>query len=381
MKHLAPSVVRWSVFGLLILLFSSPGFAQGGGTWTPAGTLSAARKNHTATPLSDGTVLVAGGVGTGQSPLASVEIYDPVTDGWTTVTSMISARYLHTATHLTDGRVLVAGGSGGAGSLAEVYDPSTGQWTATGTLNRARYAHTASLLPNGMVLVAGGCCDADGQASLTSSELWDPASGQWTTIADLVAPHAWHTATSLSDGTVLVAGGTFRGTAATASAELYDPAAGSWTAVGNLATARSLHTASLLGGDRVLLAGGSSGGCCSGITAAELYDPASQTWQVVQSMSMPRREHSAAVIEGGAAAVISGGYTCCNVDPTPIEVSAEVFDLASQTWSVTGSMSQARYGHTLTTLGDGTVLAAGGGVLSQQNPVASAERFYPGAAP
>src|SRR5206468_1722636 len=138
-----------------------------------------------------------------------------------------------------------------------------------------------------------------------------------------------HTATMLSDGTILVAGGYYRGTAATASAEIYDPNTGSWTAVGNLVTARSVHTASLLNGDRVLLAGGNAGGCCSGITAAELYDPASRTWQVVQPMSAQRREHSAAVIQGGAAALISGGYTCCS-DPGPTFANAEVFDLASQ---------------------------------------------------
>ena len=383
MKHLASPVILLKVLCLMVLLFPSPGKAQDGGTWTAAGTLSAARKNHTATLLGDGTVLVTGGVGIGQPAVASSETYDPATDRWTTVGSMISARYLHTATLLADGRVLVTGGAGSGGALsalAEIYDPSTGRWTATGALHRARYAHTASLLPNGMVLVAGGCCDVDGKASLTSSELWDPASGQWTITGDLRAPHAWHTATPLSDGTVLVAGGTFRGTASTASAELYDPAAGSWTAVGNLATARSLHTATLLNGDRVLLAGGSAGGCCNGITAAELYDPASHTWRAVQPMSTTRREHSAAVIAGGAAAVISGGYTCCN-EPMPTRTSAEVFDLASQTWSLTGSMSQARYGHTLATLGDGTVVAAGGAVYGQ-DPVASTERFHPaGAAP
>ena len=78
--------------------------------------------------------------------------------------------------------------------------------------------------------------------------------------------------------------------------------------------------------------------------------------------------------------MISGGYTCCN-EPTPTRASAEVFDLASQTWSLTGSMSQARYGHTLTTLGDGTVVAPGGAVYGE-DPVASAERFHPaGGAP
>ena len=64
----------------------------------------------------------------------------------------------HTATLLPNGKVLVAGGSNGGGSLssAELYDPASGSWSTTGSLATARDYHTATLLPNGKVLVAGG---------------------------------------------------------------------------------------------------------------------------------------------------------------------------------------------------------------------------------
>jgi len=72
---------------------------------------------------------------------------------------MITPRYFHTATLLTNGQVLVAGGEDSSfeptGS-AELYDPATGIWTATGSLGTGRQMHTATLLPNGMVLVVGG---------------------------------------------------------------------------------------------------------------------------------------------------------------------------------------------------------------------------------
>jgi hypothetical protein len=61
---------------------------------------------------------------------------------------MISGRLDHTATLLTTGRVLIAGGAG-AGRAAELYDPFAGTFAATGPLATARSAHAATLLPWG----------------------------------------------------------------------------------------------------------------------------------------------------------------------------------------------------------------------------------------
>lgn len=87
---------------------------------------------------------------------------------WNFTGSLNTARYGHSATLLTNGKVLVAGGGGffctGNSCLpggpnfssTELYDPATGMWSYTGSLNTARVLHTATLLPNGQVLVAGG---------------------------------------------------------------------------------------------------------------------------------------------------------------------------------------------------------------------------------
>ena len=83
---------------------------------------------------------------------------------WEFTGSLNIARYYHTATLLSDGRVLVAGGAATgpqtfpypALASAELYNPATGNWTFTGNLNAGRLLHTATLLLNGKVLVAGG---------------------------------------------------------------------------------------------------------------------------------------------------------------------------------------------------------------------------------
>jgi len=69
---------------------------------------------------------------------------------------------------------------------------------------------------------------------------------------------AFHTATLLGIGKVLVAGGSASGLVTT-DAELFDPATGTWTATGEMKKPRNAHAASLLGNGRVLVAGGSDG--------------------------------------------------------------------------------------------------------------------------
>jgi hypothetical protein len=377
------------LYALFVVLLSSLGNAQTA-AWTSAGNMTAARSGHTATLLQNGMVLVAGGAN-GALVTPSAEIYNPTTNSWAVAASMANARTGHTATLLSDGRVLVVGG--GAGATAEIYDPTAGTWSATGSLNAIRQGQTASLLQNGMVLVAGGCCttgDVPGYSepvseALTSAELWNPATGQWTLTGNMVNMHAYHTANVLSNGNVLVAGGTSLqlppGPETVDAAEIYNAASGTWTAVGGLIAARYFDTASLLIDDQVLVAGGNGGGCCSGLSSAELYSPSAQSWQEMPAMNTGVYEQAAAVLAGSTEALVSGGYSCCN-SANSTTATAEIFNINTETWSLTASMNQARYSHTLTTLSDGTVLAAGGLVSGGgTTTLASAERFYNGTPP
>jgi hypothetical protein len=108
------------------------------GVWSAIQGMVGPRSEHTATLLPDGRVLVTGGYGADASaggldePLASAELFDPASGTWSATASMVAVRREHTATLLPDGRVLVASGTGGSltgGPVlasAELYDPGSG---------------------------------------------------------------------------------------------------------------------------------------------------------------------------------------------------------------------------------------------------------------
>lgn len=246
------------------------------GIWTATGNMTKARAYHTATLLPDGKVLVAGGYDGAPSfsSLASAELYDPVSMTWTATGSMTNARRSHTATLLPDGKVLVAAGAGTSvdTSSAELFDPDTGLWHAGGDLTLARAAHTATLLPNGKVLVTGG---ADNSNSIVAvAELYSPDTGAWTTTGSMTTVRYMHTATLLPNGQVMVVGGAngvwgLNGVLLS-SAELYDPSTETWTTTGSKASPSYFHTATLLTNGKVLVAGGVSSPS-SYLAESELY--------------------------------------------------------------------------------------------------------------
>ena len=319
------------------------------GVWIATGTMGTPRNGHTtAVRLQNGRVLVAGG--SDDENDTSAELYDPNKGTWSATGNMVHPYGGFPATLLPDGKVLVGDSldpsrddSDSSIPGAELYDPATGTWSSTGRLAISEEwlaGTTATLLVNGKVLVTG----------FHGSELYDPDSGNWTATGKMITPRYNHTATQLPDGRVLVAGGDVPPDHATDSAELYDPDTGAWTATANLrATGNTRYdsiTATLLQDGTVLVVRPST---------AELYDPATGTWSATGKLPSPATAYrSATLLSDGMVLVPLSDADAA----TPGSTATGLYDPDTGSWTTVAPMLWSHRTPAILLL-DGTVLVAG----------------------
>jgi N-acetylneuraminic acid mutarotase len=278
---------------------------------------------------------------------------------WTFTGSLNATRYSHTATLLASGKVLVAGGGGWlcngtfptsyscittVNSSAELYDPNTETWSYTGRMSR-RASHSATSLVNGQVLVAGGVNWGDGGTGgyelVNSAELYDPSTGKWRPTGSLNKIRGSNSATLLANGKVLAVGySDIRADHVDRDAELYDPLTGTWETTGSPGIIGSMI---LLPNGKVLNVSGSF---------AELYDPNTGAWRSTGKLNILGSTGTVTLL-GNGKVLVTGRTSKDNS-----ACGAELYDPDTQIWSITGS-PDAGYG-TATLLSDGRVLAAGG---------------------
>ncbi|HZO90804.1 MAG TPA: fibronectin type III domain-containing protein [Chthonomonadaceae bacterium] len=231
-------------------------------TWTPLPDMAAARWYPTVTTLANGQdVLVMSGqidntIGLNLTP----EVWDSTAGAWRELTgatmpiSMYSKMFLApnglifnpspiqvsryfdvtgigtvikvgysrinyrsngSAVLYDDGKVLIVGGGDPPTATAEVIDLNAAApvWQSTGSMSVPRMFQCATLLPDGTVLVTGGSSATAATAASAPTypaELWNPATGNWTTLASNSAFRGYHSnAILLPDGRVLTTSGDY----------------------------------------------------------------------------------------------------------------------------------------------------------------------------
>lgn len=341
-------------------------------SWTTTASMSAARQRHAAA-LTNGRVLVAGGPWVGPA-----EIYDPATNSWSITGSLTDVRYDLDMAALPDGRVMVTGGYGIRSGYTqtipttELWDPATGTWTSAGNLATSRAIHQATALADGSVLVTGGThYEVDiANEVVASAERW--YDGQWHPVPALATIRHAHTATLLQDGRVLVAGGNIIDE--TKSAEVFDPVSEQWTATGHMGpiqawpytVQRTLHAATLLPNGHVLAAGGVQAFWGDALSTTEEYDPATNAWTSAGSLSSPRGFLKGVTSSGRE--VFVGGANGSWYPLQPPLTNVDTFD--GSTWASDEPLATPRLFHTATAFPGGILVT--GGVIDNQ-AIASVE--------
>jgi hypothetical protein len=268
--------------------------------------------------LPDGRIISAGGDGvftTGQLGLATTAIFDPATSTWTKAADMNVPRWYPSLTELADGRyVAISGNSKDAKTWAdtpEVYDPATNKWTlltgvSTPQVHEEEYPFSF-LVPSGKVFTIGPSED--------NSFLLDVDNKTWTQVGG-ASGITNGSAVMYRPGKILYSGGAPEidvdsPAASTAAVIDLTQANPTWQRVAPMNHTRDYHTLTNLPDGTVLAVGGEDSSDQSIVTkgelTAEIWDPSTQTWTEEASMAAARNYHSTAILMPDGRVLIAGG--------------------------------------------------------------------------
>lgn len=354
---------------------------------------------HSATLMDEDAILVVGGAheasdGTLQS-LKDAILYHTADGASTSAPTLTHPRAFHTATKLSNGNVLVAGGMDESAVVSEIYgpdpssDPNTPSyiWMEAAPLPQPTMRAVATLLDDETVLHVGGIYSGGTNEVSPEVLLYDPDANAWNVAPDMpeTAQRHGHTLTKSSDGSVLAIGGFSScpsagySPSAVNSVARYDPSTKTWTSVKSMNQARAYHTATLLKNGQVLVAGG--GGSISDdclrptwntvFASAEVYDPDTNTWTTVGIMEEARTEHQAILLDSEKVLIVGGKRTSTG----RTLASAELYDPDTKSWSPTSRLQKGRYGHSLNAVTTGVVTIGGFHPISPPTNIVDIELF------
>ncbi len=298
--------------------------------------------------LDDGRVLVCGGNDDLNNVLTSAEVYDPATNTITPTGSMAQGRYFHSLVKLLDGRVMAFGGSttvdnsssvaaalalvNSATDKAEIWNPATGLWTSAANMPWKRTGVSAALLPGGRVLVAGGA--GPGFLSIPSffatASRYDAGTNSWVATPSFPGnTRALATTTTLADGRVMLSGGA-KGDVlaltlnALADVSVYDGALNQWVAgVPPLPIARTGHSATLMPDGTIVVCGGAFGDVLSPGVTNQVERFTGAGWTTIGQLNHERAFHHAALTHDAQRIFLYGGIESGGI--AAIQPSTEMF--------------------------------------------------------
>ncbi|MBM3925243.1 MAG: hypothetical protein FJ320_04540 [SAR202 cluster bacterium] len=302
------------------------------------GTLKTGRIDASVHLLSNGHLVVYGGFRAGKA-IGKIEQYNPSLNEWDPGVDIPTDKASRLIT-LEDGRLLTLGIKGYG-----VYDPLNLRWVEGKGSWTARIGYSATTLSDGRVLLVGGnLCSVEnefcGGDATNLVEIFDPREESLVLTATLPRPSAGHTATLMKDGRVLITGGVICKpgvslcSSTSSSAELFDPSTNRWIPVNSMMRPREGHAAIVLNDGRILIVGGRTGDVYNPFnTDSEIYDSVANDWSLTSLMRYPRVLPRLRDIGDGRILVIGGVPNVPAVEGNYAE--SEIYDLQNGHWQST----------------------------------------------
>lgn len=373
-------------------LASVQGLKEAAATSTVSVTMSSARKYHNGIKLLDGKLLIFGGATDNNAinALASAEVFDPTTELFSPVGSMSVARRSAAYTRLTDGRVVVVGGVDVPGPSVDVYDPATQTWTGVTVANLYQTTlytdpGAAFTLPGNKVLFFGGQSYLFGNAYM-NAQVIDLTTQNTIQIVNPLAQRASFASLVLADGSILITGGQME---ATTSADILkiDPtslvitqlpgespvATLTITKIGTMTTPRAKHSMIQYPDGTVEVYGGVSyptGGTVTRYTSVEVINPTTGATSKVGDLLQPRALMQSNLLQNGIS--LHGG----GPDKDGFVTDAQLtYEHGTNISTVTNQMVLPRVYFVSLLMNNGRVLYAGGTTALDGTVTNTAEIF------
>jgi len=262
-----------------------------------------------------------------------------------------------------DGRLYLLGGRGER--PLDIFDPATGRWQQ-GAAPPLEIHHVQALAHDGKLYVLGALTgDFPEEQPLTHVLVYDPASDRWSQGAEVPAHRRRGSAGVASHGGLIyLVGGNTRGhmSGYVPWLDAFDPASGQWTELADAPHARDHFHAVVIDG-LLYAAGGRRTSHDTGDTLSltipevDVYDLASGRWSTLAApLPTPRAGPGTVAFEGRL--VLMGGESARQV---PAHDEVEAYDPASGRWSTLAPLPRGRHGTQATVLGEAVHVAAGSG--------------------
>ena len=302
---------------------------------------------------SGGSGVVAGSiisVLSGQSAPDGYSLYqrgEPKELVWEEKAPVSVAREAYDGVEVLDGKIYFVGGNdGSAKNIAERYDPATNTWESLNSMSVARHG-VASAVLNGKLYAIGGFA-IRGQR-LSSVEIYDPLSPNWSLGIPLPKEISKATAIAFEDSLYLVNGSDSAGSY-TNSFFRFNTENNSWSTLANAPFSGDGRKLVLFENKIWALGGYDSS---DRVANVDSYDPSVNTWTSETSMTIARNWAVAWVANGKI--YVSGGAD----NSSNYLNSIEVYNPMTKQWTLAGNFPENKYAADAVVLNDIVYVIAG----------------------